>query len=70
MFVLFESKDVRLTVESDMHPFCRFVTQDVAERLRTTVKSLLSLNPDVESQLVAGKARVCCLESGMELTCL
>jgi len=28
--------------------------QDVAERLRTTVKSLLSLNPDVESHLVAG----------------
>lgn len=30
-------------------------TQNVAERMRTTVKSLLSLNPDVESQLVTGE---------------
>ena len=30
-------------------------SQDVAERMRTTVKSLLSLNPDVEAHFVMGE---------------
>ena len=54
--VLRMTKISRLLMHSlTLSGFMRFLSlQKVAERMRTTVRSLLLLNPDLESQLLAG----------------
>ena len=50
--------DVLSLVADFVSVLCRCIirNQNVAERMRTTVRSILLLNPDLESQLLAGAA--------------